>query len=47
MESYRILELFCEHTVLHALMIDFEKCYTLMDAMNRAGNKLHYSCSSL
>lgn len=47
MESYRILKIFYEHFVLHALMVNFEKCEVLMDAMNRAGIELHYSCSSL
>lgn len=37
MESYRTLKIFCEHFVLHALMVNFEKCYVLIDAMNRAG----------
>lgn len=37
MESYRILKIFYEHFVLHALMVNLEKCEVLMGAMNRGG----------
>lgn len=33
MESYRILEIFCEHLVLHPLILNFGKCLVLMDAV--------------
>lgn len=47
MEFYRILKIFYEHFVLHALIVNFEKCEMLMDVMSRGGIELHYTCSSL
>lgn len=37
METYRILRTFCEHLVLHPLVLNFGKSSVLMDAANRTG----------